>query len=103
MRHPCSYGLRPKRRATTRGSPADQSLLEWVVEGDIMACFDRTSHPALMGRVRDRGGDKRVPAMVKAFLKAVSSARTVRCGTATPGLRGVGFSRLCSPMWPCRC
>jgi RNA-directed DNA polymerase len=33
---------------------------EWVVEGDIKACFDEISHPALMGRVRARIGDKRV-------------------------------------------
>jgi RNA-directed DNA polymerase len=43
---------------------------EWVVEGDIKACFDEISHPALMDRVRKRIGDKRVLALVKAFLKA---------------------------------
>ena len=40
------------------------------VEGDIKACFDEISHPALMDRVRRRIGDKRVLALVKAFLKA---------------------------------
>jgi retron-type reverse transcriptase len=24
---------------------------EWIVEGDIKACFDEISHPALMARV----------------------------------------------------
>ena len=43
---------------------------EWVVEGDITACFDEISHPALLERVRRRVGDKRVLALVKAFLKA---------------------------------
>jgi RNA-directed DNA polymerase len=43
---------------------------EWIVEGDIKACFDEISHSALMERVRDRIGDKRVLALVKAFLKA---------------------------------
>ena len=43
---------------------------EWIVEGDIKACFDEISHPALMERVRARVGDKRVLALVKAFLKA---------------------------------
>ncbi len=33
---------------------------EWVVEGDITACFDEISHPALMDRVRDRIADRRV-------------------------------------------
>jgi RNA-directed DNA polymerase len=41
-----------------------------VVEGDIEACFDTISHPALTDRVRQRVGDKRVLALVKAFLKA---------------------------------
>ena len=40
------------------------------VEGDIKSCFDEIDHTALMGRVRDRIGDKRVLALVKAFLKS---------------------------------
>ncbi|MEE1838377.1 reverse transcriptase domain-containing protein [Streptomyces sp. NPDC088190] len=43
---------------------------EWIVEGDIKACFDEISHPALLDRVRLRIGDKRVLDLVKAFLKA---------------------------------
>ena len=43
---------------------------EWIVEGDIKACFDEISHVALLERVRNRVGDKRVLALVKAFLKA---------------------------------
>ena len=43
---------------------------EWVVEGDIKACFDEISHSALMDRVRRRVGDKHVLNLVKAFLKA---------------------------------
>jgi len=70
---PCSYGFRPKRRAqdaiaevqhmTTRG-------YTWVLEADIQACFDEIDHVALMGRVRRRIKDKRVLALVRAFLKA---------------------------------
>src|SRR6266536_6614084 len=70
---PCSYGFRPNRRA--HDAVAEVRLLtshsyEWVVEGDIKACFDEISHSALMKRVRARVGDKRVLALVKAFLKA---------------------------------
>jgi retron-type reverse transcriptase len=43
---------------------------EWIVEGDIKACFDEISHSGLLARVRDRVGDKRVLSLVKAFLKA---------------------------------
>ncbi|MGC4852900.1 reverse transcriptase domain-containing protein [Micromonospora sp. DT4] len=71
--HPCSYGFRPERRA--HDAIAETRLLtskryEWIVEGDITACFDEISHPALMDRVRQRISDKRVLALVKAFLKA---------------------------------
>jgi RNA-directed DNA polymerase len=41
-----------------------------VVEADIEACFDQIDHAALMHRVRDRIKDKRVLALVKAFLHA---------------------------------
>ena len=41
---------------------------EWIVEGDIKACFDEISHVALMERVRARVGDKRVLALVKGLV-----------------------------------
>jgi RNA-directed DNA polymerase len=70
---PCSYGFRPGRRA--QDAIAEIHLLasrsyEWVLEGDIKACFDEIDHTALMSRVRKRIGDKRVLSLVKAFLKA---------------------------------
>ncbi len=70
---PCSYGFRPNRRAHDAVAEvhhfASRSY-EWIVEGDIKACFDEISHPALLDRVRKRVGDKRVLSLVKAFLKA---------------------------------
>jgi len=72
---PCSYGFRPKRRA--QDAIAEIHYLatptrnyEWVFEADITACFDEIDHTALMERVRRRIGDKRVLALVKAFLRA---------------------------------
>ena len=72
-RAPCSYGFRPGRRA--QDAIAEVHLFtsrsyEWVVEGDITACFDELSHVGITGRLRRRVGDKRVLALVKAFLKA---------------------------------
>jgi RNA-directed DNA polymerase len=70
---PCSYGFRPNRRAHDAVAEVHHFTsrsYEWVVEGDIKACFDEISHSALMDRVRDRIGDKRVLELVKAFLKA---------------------------------
>jgi RNA-directed DNA polymerase len=70
---PASYGFRPKRRAHdaiaeihhfgTRG-------YRWVLDADIEAAFDNLSHSFVMDRVRARVKDKRVLALVKAFLKA---------------------------------
>ena len=87
---PCSYGFRPNRR--THDAVAEVRYFtshsyEWVVEGDIKACFDEISHPALMGRVRARVGDKRVLALVKAFLKAgilTEDSRMEDTDTGTP-------------------
>jgi RNA-directed DNA polymerase len=72
---PCSYGFRPRRRAQDAiaeihffgSSPRNY---EWVFEADIKACFDEIDHVALLGRVRDRIGDKRILGWVKAFLRA---------------------------------
>src|SRR5260370_3899511 len=46
------------------------SNYDWILEADIKACFDEISHTALMERLRVRVKDKRVCALVKAFLKA---------------------------------
>src|SRR6266508_713533 len=54
---PCSYGFRPKRRthdAVAEVRHFTACTYEWVVEGDIKACFDEISHSALMDRVRRR-------------------------------------------------
>jgi RNA-directed DNA polymerase len=70
---PCSYGFRPKRRA--QDAIAEIHYLatrsyEWVLEGDIKACFDEISHVGIVGRLRERIGDRRVVSLVKAFLHA---------------------------------
>ena len=75
MFQPCSYGFRPNRRAQdaiaeiqfyrgTRG-------YDWVLEGRYQSLFRRNfAHTALMDRLRVRIKDKRVCALVKAFLKS---------------------------------
>ena len=70
---PVSYGFRPRRRAQDAIAEIHyytSRSYEWVVEGDIKACFDEIDHTALLGRVRDRIGDKGILNLVKAFLKA---------------------------------
>jgi RNA-directed DNA polymerase len=71
--YPSSYGYRPGRRAqdaiaeihlfTSRG-------YEWIVEGDIKACFDTVDHQVLMGLVEQRVKDRKVLRLVRGFLRA---------------------------------
>lgn len=70
---PVSFGFRPRRRA--HDAIAEIHLFgskgyRWVLDADIEACFDSIAHAALMDRVRRRVKDRRVLALVKAFLKA---------------------------------
>jgi len=70
---PVSYGFRPERRAHDAIAEIHHFSSHgytWVLDADIEACFDRIDHTALMNRVRRRVKDKRVLALVKAFLKA---------------------------------
>ncbi|MFI5623508.1 group II intron reverse transcriptase/maturase [Nocardioides sp. NPDC051685] len=87
---PGSHGFRPGHRAHDAIAEAryfGSHSYEWVVEGDITACFDEIDHTALMDRIRRRVGDKRVLALVKAFLKAGvldSEAHLQETKTGTP-------------------
>ncbi len=104
---PCSYGFRPGRRAHDAIAEihmfATQSY-EWVLEGDITACFDEIDHTALQGRVRHRIADKRVLALVKAFLHAgilsedlvvrSTNAGTPQGGILSPLLANIALSVL---------
>lgn len=72
---PCSYGFRPNRRAQDAIAEIHYLASEtrnyhWVFEADIKACFDEIDHTVLMDRLRVRIKDKRLCALVKAFLKS---------------------------------
>ena len=88
---------RSPRPGTWRPAP-----IEWIVEGDITACFDEISHPALMGRLRGRIADKRVLALVKAFLKAGILGQDGTLRDSNTGVPQGGILSPCWPTWPCR-
>jgi RNA-directed DNA polymerase len=105
--YPSSYGYRPGRRAqdaiaeihhfTSRG-------YEWVVEGDIQACFDHVDHQILMDLVAERVGDRKVLRLLRAFLRAgiieqhggyvASLTGTPQGGVASPLLANIYLSVL---------
>ena len=93
---PCSYGFRPNRRAQDaiaeiHHSSSGKMDYHWILEGDIEACFDEISHTALMDRLRVRIKDKRVCALVKAFLRSgvmTESGKREESLSGTP--QGVG-------------
>ena len=104
---PVSYGFRPERR--THDAIAEihhfgTKGYHWVLDADIEACFDNIGHSALLDRVRRRVEDKRVLALVKAFLKAGimstdGAIRDMNTGTpqggiASPLLANIALSAL---------
>ena len=91
---PVSYGFRPKRRAHDAIAEIHHYGTQgyrWVLDADIEACFDTIDHTVLMDRVRRRVKDKRVCALVKAFLKAgvlteLGEAKDTPTGTPQGGI-----------------
>ena len=70
---PCSFGFRPKRSA----HDALQVLIDesfegkrWVVETDIANCFTAIPHDGLMSALSERICDRKVLALLRAFLPA---------------------------------
>ncbi|MFY9265641.1 MAG: group II intron reverse transcriptase/maturase [Solirubrobacterales bacterium] len=97
---PCSYGFRPKRRAQDAiaeihffGSPGRK--YDWVFEGDIEACFDEIDHRALMDRVAARISDRRILALVRAFL---ASGLLTEAGVSRATFTGTPQGGILSPL-----
>jgi RNA-directed DNA polymerase len=72
--YPSSYGYRPGRRAQDAIAEVHHfckpSTYEWVIEGDIKACFDNVDHQVLMDLVVERVTDRKVLRLVRSFLRA---------------------------------
>jgi RNA-directed DNA polymerase len=97
---PCSYGFRPHRRAQDaiseiRFLAAPTRNYQWVFETDIKACFDNIEHGALMRRVARRVGDRRILALLRAFLRAGVLAED---GKARETITGTPQGGILSPL-----
>jgi RNA-directed DNA polymerase len=70
-----SFGFRRGRSAHQAIKRAQRDIAEgykWAVDLDLDRFFDEVSHVAIKERLRARVGNKRVTALVKAFLRAGS-------------------------------
>jgi RNA-directed DNA polymerase len=105
--YPSSYGYRPGRRAQDAIAEIHQLTsrsYEWVVEGDITACFDNVDHQILMDLVGERITDRKVLRLVRGFLRAgilqqhgglaASLTGTPQGGVASPLLANIYLSVL---------
>lgn len=107
--YPSSYGYRPGRRAQDAIAEIHHftckpSAYQWVIEGDIKACFDNVDHHVLMGLVAGRVSDRKVLRLVRGFLRAgivelhggfaESLTGTPQGGVASPLLANIYLSAL---------
>jgi RNA-directed DNA polymerase len=95
-----SYGFRPGRRAHDAIAEVYHfaqapSNYEYVVEGDIEACFDRIDHASLLARIRRRIGDRKVLALLRAFVKA---GVLTEMGTTASSAMGTPQGGIISPL-----
>jgi len=69
---PSSHGFRPGRSPHTalRHVARMYPRVTWVIEGDIVGCFDNIPHDGLMRAIERRIADGKVLSLVSQFLKA---------------------------------
>jgi len=74
--YPNSHGFRPKRSCHTAMAHLHQMIapkqkkMYWVIEGDIVGCFDHIQHQTLIRLLRRRIQDKKLLGLIWQMLKA---------------------------------
>ncbi len=70
--HDCSHGFRKHRSTHTalHRVAVAYPRTSWIVEGDIVGCFDNIPHEKLVSAVSRRMADEKVLSLIRSFLKA---------------------------------
>jgi group II intron reverse transcriptase/maturase len=93
----CSYGFRPQRntiQALRHVAQAYQAGATWVIEGDLVKCFDSIPHGVILNSLRKRIKDERFIELVRKMLTAGVMAE----GNLLPTYSGTPQGGLASPI-----
>jgi retron-type reverse transcriptase len=93
----CSYGFRPQRntiQARRHVAQAYQAGATWLIEGDLVKCFDSIPHGGILNGLRKRIKDERFIDLVRQRLKAGVMAE----GHFLPTYSGTPQGGLASPI-----
>jgi group II intron reverse transcriptase/maturase len=93
----CSYGFRPQRntmQALRQVAQAYRAGATWVIEGDLVKCFDSILHGVILQALRKRVKDERFIALVRQML----TAGVMEEGHFLPTYSGTPQGGLASPI-----
>ena len=93
----CSYGFRPNRnpmQALRQVAQAYRAGVTWVIEGDLVKCFDSIPHGVILNCLRKRIKDERFIDLIRLMLKA----GVMEEGSLMPTYSGTPQGGLASPI-----
>jgi retron-type reverse transcriptase len=93
----CSYGFRPRRntiQALRHVAQAYRAGATWIIEGDLVKCFDSIPHGVILNALRKRIKDERFVDLVRKML----TAGVMEEGQCQPTSSGTPQGGLASPI-----
>src|SRR5260370_11007116 len=104
----CSYGFRPNRntiQALRHLAQAYRAGVTWVIEGDLVKCFDSIPHGVILNCLRKRIKDERFIDLIRQMLKAgvmeEGGFMPTYSGTPQGGLASPILSNIVLPTFNC--